>query len=213
MDRIPEPEIMDVPERARAYSDADFAEVNEAFVVRLMEEAPTTPGAYVLDLGCGPGDITQRVAAAQTSWRVCGLDASAAMLSMAQSDGDGCFVRGDAKETPFPDGTFHVVISNSILHHVDNTEAFWAEVRRISGPGAFILMRDLLRPESAVDAERIVEAYAKDEHPLLREDFYNSLLAAYTPEEIRGQLRAAKIEGLEVGRVSDRHLDICGRLA
>ncbi len=50
---------------------------------------------------------------------------------------------------------------------------------------------------------------AAREDPILREDFYNSLCAAFTIEEVREQLVTAGLD-LMVARVSDRHMLISG---
>ena len=47
--------------------------------------------------------------------------------------------------------------------------------------------------------------YSRDEPEVLRRDFYNSLLAAYRPEEVREQLDRAGLKRLRVEAVSDRH--------
>jgi hypothetical protein len=49
--------------------------------------------------------------------------------------------------------------------------------------------------------------------PMARRDFFNSLLAAFTPREIEAQLRQAGSSHLEVEVISDRHLIVYGRLA
>jgi hypothetical protein len=56
-----------------------------------------------------------------------------------------------------------------------------------------------------------VETYAATEPEVLREDFFASLLAAYTVEEVRAQLAAAGLD-LAVAETSDRHLQAWGRL-
>jgi hypothetical protein len=64
MERIVEPELMDDEAQARAYAEADFEEPNARFVALYREFVGALPaGAAVLDLGCGPGDITLRLAA------------------------------------------------------------------------------------------------------------------------------------------------------
>ncbi len=218
MQRIPEPEIMDNPERAQAYADADFREVNEAFVERLLELAGDLVSARVLDLGTGPGDMPLRIAAQRPGWRIVGLDASMPMLRLGQDARRGVstvpavwFVLADAKRTPFADDTFDLIFSNSILHHVDDPVAFWKEAARVAKPGALLFLRDLRRPESPDAAHDLVETYAANEHPLLKEDFYNSLLAAYTPDEIRNQLAEAGIASLDITPTTDRHVDVSGR--
>jgi SAM-dependent methyltransferase len=63
MERIPEPELMDDEAQARAYAEADFEEPHSRFVAQLRERLPDLPVAgTALDLGCGPGDVTLRVA-------------------------------------------------------------------------------------------------------------------------------------------------------
>jgi ubiquinone/menaquinone biosynthesis C-methylase UbiE len=216
--RMPEPEVMDLAAEAEAYGLADFADVNAAFVERLLEWVPAAAPVRALDLGTGPGDIPVRVKRARPRWRILALDASGPMLRLAaeaaQRAGQALqFVTADAKRLPLATDSFEVVFSNSILHHITATELFWREVRRVACPGAAVLLRDLFRPESAEQARALVETYAGDESNLLQEEFYRSLLSSYTPVEIQAQLDAAGLGHLTVETASDRHVDIRGRLA
>jgi len=215
---MPEPEVMDLAAEAEAYGLADFADVNAAFVERLLEWVPAAAPVRALDLGTGPGDIPVRVKRARPRWRILALDASGPMLRLAaeaaQRAGQALqFVTADAKRLPLATDSFEVVFSNSILHHITATELFWREVRRVACPGAAVLLRDLFRPESAEQARALVETYAGDESNLLQEEFYRSLLSSYTPVEIQAQLDAAGLGHLTVETASDRHVDIRGRLA
>ena len=63
MQRRPEPELMDDEAQALAYARADFAEPHDRFVA-LLRERVGAPAGRALDLGCGPGDVTFRVARA-----------------------------------------------------------------------------------------------------------------------------------------------------
>lgn len=216
MQRIPEPEIMDIPERAQAYADADFGEVNAAFLERLLELVGDCKSCLALDLGTGPGEIPLRLAVERPHWRIIGLDASLPMLRLAQAKRHEApstttrFILADAKRTPYPDHTFDLIFSNSILHHVDNPVAFWKEAARVAKPGALIFLRDLLRPATPQAARALVETYTPNEHPLLKEDFYHSLLAAYTLDEAIEQAESAGLEVKRSERTTDRHLDILG---
>lgn len=219
--RQPEPELMDDAAEAVAYADADFADVNEAFVDRLLELSADRPSRLrALDLGTGPGDIPIRVASRVDGWAVTAVDDSPAMLAIAQTalerrnpGGSVRFVRADAKTLPFPDGSFEVIFSNSILHHITETALFWAELKRVAVNGALVLLRDLARPATVEQVEAIVAEHAGDESALLREEFHRSLLSAYTPGEVRGQLATAGLEGLNVERITDRHMDVWGSVA
>ena len=46
----------------------------------------------------------------------------------------------------------------------------------------------------------------------MQEQYYDSLLSAYTPAEVRSQLARAGLDMLRVEKVTDRHMDIFGRL-
>src|SRR5437867_2197984 len=127
MDRQPEPELMDLPDEALAYANADFDEVNSAFVARLLELSDDLVEARALDLGCGPADITVRVAAARPLWQITAVDGSPAMLDIARRAVAAAGVsdriallRADAKASGLPARSFDVIFSNSLLHHVSD---------------------------------------------------------------------------------------------
>ena len=199
---------------AQAYAKADFEEVNELFVQTLLAMTASHSRLWALDLGTGPADIASRVAACQPGWIVVPLDASWAMLKIAKARTQAPLrlVLGDAKRLPFPDNSFDVVFSNSILHHITDTHVFWAEVQRVAKQGGLLFLRDLRRPANETEAQNIVETYSGEESGLLKEEFLRSLLAAYTPEEVKEQLSRAGLYFLSVREVSDRHLDVWGRL-
>jgi ubiquinone/menaquinone biosynthesis C-methylase UbiE len=220
MKRTPEPELMDLKEEVSAYASADFASVNQAFVDRLLELTGTNEQMSLVDFGTGPADIPIRIARVRPAWHITAVDASAPMLEVARDSVRKAgvtaqikLVLADAKKSPLSAGAFDAVISNSILHHVSDTAPFWAEVKRVAKPGAWILIRDLARPESETCAREIVAQNAGSESSLLQEEFYRSLLAAYTPDEIRAQLQAAGLGELQVAMASDRHVDVFGRLS
>ena len=219
MERQPEPEAMDIEEEAQAYAAADFSGVNEAFVERLVELAGPTERALALDLGTGPGDIPLRLWRRRGGWKIVAGDVSRAMLELARSAIEATGAAGsvwpveqDSKAAPFKSGAFNVVFSNSILHHITDTTRLWGEVRRLSRRGTLIFLRDLARPQSSQAVSEIVQRYAGTESALLQEEYYRSLLSAYTPDEVRAQLARAGLNGLRVEMVTDRHLDVFGRV-
>lgn len=93
-------------------------------------------GEEILDLGCGDGQLTRRIAA--TGARVTGVDASPEMLVAARSRGIDAR-EASAESLPFADGSFDAVFSNAVLHWVRGQDAMMAEVRRVLKPnGRFV---------------------------------------------------------------------------
>ncbi len=220
MKRTPEPELMDDLEQARAYAEADFEEPNSLFVEEFTTRfSDWSPAGAILDLGCGPGDIVLRMARAFPDCRVDGVDGSPQMLSFGRAAladsglGDRVrFVQGLLPGAELPEPGYDAIISNSLLHHLHQPDVLWRAIRDFGVPCAPVLVMDLMRPETPAMAREIVETYAADEPPVLKTDFYNSLLAAFEIDEVRSQLGKAGLDGLSVEPVSDRHLVAWGRL-
>jgi trans-aconitate methyltransferase len=82
--RVPEEELMDVPLHAQAYANADFSEPNSKFVGLFSEKFPAFNGQSIIDLGCGPADITIRLAGRYPQARAVGLDGPDSMLDIAK---------------------------------------------------------------------------------------------------------------------------------
>jgi ubiquinone/menaquinone biosynthesis C-methylase UbiE len=172
----------------------------------------------VVDLGCGPGDIAIRLARAAATTRITGVDGSPAMLAIARAALRSAavanrvtFLEGRLPGVELSDGSFDLVLSKDMLHHLPDPQVLWSEVRRLGRPGAAVCVMDLSRPATPAEAHRIVERVSGGEHPLLKTDFYNSLCAAFTAAELRAQLAAAGLP-LTVSQLTERHLCVKGRL-
>lgn len=218
MDRIPEPELMDEPEQARAYAGADFSEPHQAFVERFMQCFPRHRPRRVLDLGCGAADIAVRFARAYPGSELVGVDGAPAMLALAKESvvRAGLDDRIQLREARLPAGDlplhcFDTIISNSLLHHLADPQVLWRALRDCAAPEAALFVMDLRRPDTREQAGRLVREYSGIEPEILQRDFFNSLLAAYRPEEIAAQLACAGLSGLQAEAVGDRHLVVHGR--
>jgi len=218
MNRVVEPELMDDQEQALAYAKADFEEENQGFVDRFLEFYPEFTSGHVLDLGCGPADIPIRLARALPDCRMTGVDGSPPMIALgveairAAGLADRITLRCERFQETVLEERADAVISNSLLHHVPNALQFWYAVKKLAQPGAVVLVMDLLRPESPEAAKAIVEKYAADEPAILRRDFYNSLLASYTEDEVAAQLTEMNLSRLLIDVLDDRHWIVGGRL-
>lgn len=215
--RIPEPELMDTAEQARAYAAADFAEPHDAFVARFRERFPGFRSGRVLDLGCGPADVTVRFARSYPEARVHGVDGAPAMLDegvkLVREAGLDDRVSLELLRLPSPSLTgaaYDAIISNSLLHHLADPGVLWVTAAATARAGAPVFVMDLCRPPSTDAARRLVDTYAARESPVLRDDFYRSLCAAYTPDEVRTQVVDAGLDHFRLERAGDRHLLVWG---
>jgi ubiquinone/menaquinone biosynthesis C-methylase UbiE len=218
MDRVLEPELMDGGDQAAAYAVADFRDVNQAFVDRFQEIFSDFTRGRIADLGCGPADIPIRLCRALSGVAVTAVDGSKAMLAHAASAVSAAklqdrieLIQGYIPGALGDRAGFDAVVSNSLLHHLPDPSVLWNEIARIGRKGAAVLVVDLMRPSSKDAAQKIVDTYAKDERPILKTDFFNSLCAAFTLEEVQAQLARARLS-LEVRATSDRHLLVAGRV-
>ena len=222
MERICEPELMDEPLQAEAYAAADFSSGDRAVLERI-EALPAFRGSgdgeglSVVDLGCGPGNITFLVARRWPGARVLGIDGSAAMLAIAEQRrlADPVAhrqVRFQRLVLPSPQlaGPCSAVVSNSLLHHLHDPGVLWRAVKQLTGPGTSLYVRDLRRPATAADLEALVARHVGAAPAVLRRDYAHSLRAAFSTAEVRAQLEAAGLGGLEVRELDDRYLEIQG---
>jgi len=218
MPRVLEPELMDDPEQALAYAKANFEEENQGFVDLFRRSYPDMTEGHVLDLGCGPADIPIRLARALPGCRVTGVDGSPAMIRLAQDAvkaaglSDRITLRCERFQTLTPQEPADAGVSNSLLHHVPNPLQFWYHLKKLVKPGSSVLVMDLLRPESTEAARAIVDRYAGNEVAILRRDFYNSLLAAFTEDEVAAQLAELNLSRLLIDTPVDRHWVVGGRI-
>ncbi|MGX1134404.1 SAM-dependent methyltransferase [Streptomyces glaucescens] len=136
----------------------------------------------LLDLACGTGIVTRRLAAARAGTRVVGVDLTDEMVHLAAARLPGAVLRADARRLPFPDGRFDAVTSVWLLHllpDADAVRAVVAECARVLRPGGvYVTTVDkaaahnvgsdidavlATRPRAhAVDEAAAVEAYAAE---------------------------------------------------
>ena len=220
MNRTPEPELMLGQEQARAYSEADFEEPHSRFIELFARSFPGGAAAgNVLDLGCGPADISLRFARAYPQARIDGVDGSEAMLRF----GKEAVCREGFEERiqlihctlptmELPQKSYDGMISNSLLHHLQDPQVIWQTIKQFARPGAPVFVMDLMRPASEVQAKELTETYVASEPEILKQDFYHSLKAAYRADEIRTQLDEAGLNRFTVEMISDRHMIVWGNV-
>ncbi|WP_394618369.1 class I SAM-dependent methyltransferase [Lentzea sp. JNUCC 0626] len=104
-------------------------------------------GQRVLDVGCGTGNLLRATAKRHPDVELFGVDPDLKMLARAERKLRSAGARldkGFAQELKFPDGTFDVVFSSLMLHHLDTAskDEMLAEVRRVLKPEGVLVLAD-----------------------------------------------------------------------
>lgn len=123
---------------------------------KTLELAGLTTGESILDVGCGTGTLA--IAAKShvgSAGKVCGIDASPEMVTRARkkakkAGADVAFETAFVEKLPFPDATFDVVLSTTMLHHLPDKarRQCLREARRVLKPAGRLLAVDFGGPVS-----------------------------------------------------------------
>ncbi len=223
LSRVLEPEVMDTPAEALDYDRMDHTTVNRTFVTDLLDvcpEAATLGDEYVdvLDIGTGTAQIPVELCRRAAGVRVMAIDLAAAMLNLGRTNVEVAGLidrirldRIDAKQLPYADGQFAVVISNSIVHHIPDPSGVLREAVRVLTPGGLIFLRDLLRPVDDGQVAQLVGTYAAEANDHQRQLFEQSLRAALSLPEARELAQDAGLPRESVRQTSDRHWTLAAR--
>ncbi len=225
MNRTPEPELMESPSQVKAYAGADFSK-SDSMVVEGLEKYLKKVGKtlhkdhVILDVACGPGNISERIA---TNWpfvKVVGIDGSKEMLKQAEKKLCKSFIKNLTYElieiNSIATGEKHfplkadVLVSNSALHHFHDPYRFWDALKKIGNKKCIHFHRDLIRPTSIEKAFELKEKLLATSPEILKNDFYASLKASFTVDEVNHQLVNSGLFQLEVFQVDELYFEIIG---
>ena len=225
MKRSPEPELMETPLQVKAYADADFSR-SDSMVVSGLEKYLKQVGKtlnkndLILDIACGPGNISERVAKNWPFVKVVGIDGSKEMLKQARKRLNESFAYNLSYElieiNSIATGDKHfplkadVVVSNSALHHFHDPHRFWNSLKKLGKKKCIHFHRDLIRPSSIGKAVEIKEKLLSNSPEILKKDFFASLKASFTVDEVNQQLVHAGLSQLEVFQVDELYFEIIG---
>ena len=124
------------------------AENSSAYLLPSLE-----PGQRLLDVGCGPGNITADLARVVAPGEVVGVDVSADVIAQAQRDHGGGesprFATADGYDLDFADGSFDVVHAHQVLQHLTDPVGALREWRRVVAPGGIVAARDSIYASKA----------------------------------------------------------------
>jgi ubiquinone/menaquinone biosynthesis C-methylase UbiE len=202
--RVPEPEVMDESMEVEAYASAaaqtHLQAIDRTLVEHVARLFPGEPSGDALDIGCGPGQIPILLAQRWPRLRITGVDAAPHMIEQASQAAAAAGVKinfetvrvESAAKLPFADGSFDLVLCNSVLHHLQNPGAALDEIARMARPGGAVLIRDLRRPP-AVFAPWHIRWHGRHYRGQMRKLYEASVRAAYTSGELQEILKRSRL--------------------
>jgi len=222
IERVLEPEAMDSHDEAREYDLMDHVTVNAAFVADLLAAAvragrSLSRAEFVLDVGTGTARIPIALCGESAACRVIGLDLAHEMLLVGrQNVADARFtsritlLRARVGALPFRDASVPTVVSNSLIHHLPDPAAALKDVCRVVARGGMVFIRDLFRPASQDELDRLVSVHAATATASQRQLFADSLHAALTVDEVREIVATLPFSTASLLATSDRHWTLAG---
>jgi SAM-dependent methyltransferase len=126
------------------FDDADaydrfMGRFSEPLADRMLELLGPSPGQRALDVGCGPGAMTARLAGRLGPEAVAAVDPSASFVSAVRSRLPEVEVRrATAESLPFDDDRFDVAVAQLVVHFMADPVAGLAEMGRVTRPGGTV---------------------------------------------------------------------------
>src|SRR3954467_10033233 len=106
---------------------------------RLADAAGVAPGMRVLDVGCGPGGLTDVLAARLGDENVAGIDPAPQFAQACGERHPGADVRvGVAEDLPWDDGAFDATISSLVIAFMRDPDQGVREMARVTRPGGTV---------------------------------------------------------------------------
>ncbi|HUQ68795.1 MAG TPA: class I SAM-dependent methyltransferase [Planctomycetaceae bacterium] len=215
--RTLEPEVMDAESDAADYDAMDHSHVNRVFVADLLSvwrAGRMSNESVSIAFDAGTGTALIPIELLQQGWMgsVVAADAAASMLELARRNVERAGYRErigpvlrDCKALPETAGSFDLVMSNSIVHHIPEPANVVSEGWRILKPGGLLFVRDLFRPDDAATVDALVRQYAGHDNAHQQSLFRDSLHAALTVAEMQALIEPLGLPRDVVRATSDRH--------
>ncbi|HZT64604.1 MAG TPA: methyltransferase domain-containing protein [Acidimicrobiales bacterium] len=108
---------------------------------RVLRELASGDLKRLLDIGCGTGNLTSRLAQSARAELVAGCDFSFGMLEQAAAKRvPAAWLQGDAARLPIRDGSVDAVTSTDSFHWFPDPDGALAELRRVLRPGGRLII-------------------------------------------------------------------------
>jgi SAM-dependent methyltransferase len=112
---------------------------SEPLADEFLAYAAIDPRGRALDVGCGPGALTQRLVARLGGDRVSAVDPSPSFVAAARARFPGVDVReASAERLPYDDGTFDAALAELVVHFMSDPVGGLREMARVCRPGGVV---------------------------------------------------------------------------
>ena len=231
MERIPEPELMVEKEQVISYDEADFSEgevnlINQINYYLLRKNISLGEKDLIVDLGCGPGNISEKLAIKWPNTEVVGIDGSKEMILRAERNKKiaakqkelknlryVCSSIKDIKSNNFLlNKKISLLVSNSLIHHITHLEDFFNTIRSLSSKVTVNFHKDLKRPLDEKSALELKAQCSNEYNEILTNDYYASLKASYTFKELKNFTLENGLSCLDVFEEGDKYLIVYGNV-
>jgi len=230
MERTPEPELMEEKEQVISYDEADFSEgevnlINQINHYLLRNNISLGKRDLIVDLGCGPGNISEKLAMKWPNTEVVGIDGSKEMILRAEYNKNIStnqklknlrYICSDIKDIKTNNFLFkkkiNLLVSNSLIHHITNLEEFFNTIRSLSSNITGNFHKDLKRPLDKKTALELKEQCSTKYNEILTNDYYASLRASYTFKELKNFTLENDLFSLDVFEEGDNYLIVYGNV-
>ena len=227
MDRRAEPELMITKDQVDSYSEGDFSRSEIKFVQFIKNylkknNIQLTNDDLIVDLGCGPGNISEKLSIEWPSTSVIGIDGSKEMINKAnirknlqeKSLNNLSYLCRNIKNIKLADISdkeqINLLVSNSLIHHITHINEFFECIISLSGKKTLNFHKDLIRPINEKFAMQLKAKCASKYNETLTTDYYASLKASYRADELRKLLLEKNLFRLDVLEEDNEYLILYG---
>lgn len=192
MARIPETEVMNDPASVDAYAEITFGGGMANYLMAKLTS--TTDNLNIADIGCGPCGYYSQLVTTYPNSVFTGYEASSLMLekaSLSVNPEKVTLVNSFIPDAELPANAYDIILSSLFLHQLPDPAPCWNTINQIGKTGAKFYVFDLLRVEDSDACWAIVEGMTPNAPDVFKTDFYNTLRASFTVEEIQQQLSDA----------------------
>ena len=231
MERIAEPELMKKKEQVNSYDEADFSEgennlINQINYYLVKNNICFSENDLIVDLGCGPGNISEKLSKKWPNTEVVGVDGSKEMIRKAKANKKFPINKGKLKKLRYvcadiknfelnsisSGKEISLLVSNSLIHHITHLNDFFETILRLSNNMTVNFHKDLKRPIDENSALELKEKCSSKYNNVLTNDYYASLRASYTYKELKDFTLKNNLSSLEVFEDCDQYLIIYGKV-